>query len=245
MKSVEDLLERRKKVMLSFSAGKDSAVLLELLRPYWEQLTIVWCNQGNPYPETVAYMERVAKMVPNFVCVLGDQPQNVKDFGYPVDVIPLELTAQGNSYTGKPTIKVRPYWDCCGANMWKPMEDFVIRGDYDGVIRGQKQVDPLRNPMPSGTVVNGVEYVFPINDWAEEQISEFLTEKDLWPESYKRGIPTSLDCMNCTAYAAENQGRIKDLESINTQAAVEVATVHTILFNAMKRNMDSLEKCYG
>jgi len=245
VKAFEDFLSRHDRVMLQFSAGKDSAVTLELLKPYLDKIDVVWCNPGNPYPETLEYMERIAKAVPHFKCVLGSQPQSVAFSGWPVDVVPLDHTAKGNALAGEATIRLRPFWECCEANMWKPMQDEVIRGGYSGVIRGQKEVDRLKNPLPSGTVVEGVEYFYPIDDWTEGQVVEFLNTYDLWPESYKRGLKASLDCMTCTAYCRDTPGRLKDLRHIDIEAWRRVAGVHLALSDALQDQKTWLENCYA
>lgn len=245
MKELEDFLSRHSKVMFQFSAGKDSAVVLQLLKPYWDKIDVVWCNPGNPYPETLEYMERISKMVPHFVCVLGNQPGNVARCGWPVDIVPLSHTAKGNALSGEATIQFRPFWECCEANMWWPMQRAIITGDYTGVIRGQKEVDRLKNPMPSGAVAEGVEYFYPIDVWTEGQVEEFLSTYDLWPESYKRGLKVSLDCMTCTAYMRDNPGRLRDLRHVDIQAWRTVAGVHIALSDALQDQKTWLENCYA
>lgn len=92
MKNFEDFLSRHKKVMLQLSSGKDSAAVLWLLQPYWDKFDVVWVNPGNPYPETLEYMEKIQKLVPRFICVLGNQPQDIQRNGWPVDIVPLDHT---------------------------------------------------------------------------------------------------------------------------------------------------------
>ena len=113
-----DFFDRHQKVMLSFSAGKDSAAVLWLLRPYWELLDVVWCNQGNPYPETEEYMLSIAEMVPNFKMIMGNSPLWIKQNGYPVDILPMESTPVGLTFTRQNNPKLSFYWDCCNANIF-------------------------------------------------------------------------------------------------------------------------------
>jgi len=244
MKTIEEFLKGKKKVMLQFSAGKDSAAMLWLLQPYWDKLDVVWCNPGNPYPETVSYMEKIAKLVPRFFCVLGGQPLDVAKHGWPVDAVPLDHTAKGDEFSGGQTIHFRPFWECCERNMWKPVEDFVIHGGYDGVIRGQKSVDRLKNPMPSESVVGGVEYFYPLENWSRKDVLNFLGE-DRLPESYKRGLKVSLDCMTCTAYLRDNPGRMNDLRKIDIEVWKRVAIVHLTLSDSLQAQKTWLENCYA
>lgn len=244
MQKIADFFKRHKKVMFQLSAGKDSAAALWLLQDYWPHMDVVWCNAGNPYPETLELMTEWQKRLPNFCCVLGDQPNDVSANGWPVDVVPMESTQIGMMLTGQSTIKLRPFWECCGNNMWNPMQQEVIRGGYSGVIRGQKLCDKLKAPTRSGDVQQGVEYLFPIEDWTDEDVLEFLGEERL-PGSYKRGMRSSLDCMNCTAFAAENPGRIADLKTIDERAWKEVSLVHLTLLTHLEMTMNALRRSHG
>ena len=244
---VEDFFQRHAygRVMLQFSAGKDSAATLWALRDYWLEMDVVWINPGNPYPETVEYMERIASIVPRFQCVLGNQPANIMRKGWPVDILPMETTQLGLEAHRKSGIMLRPFWDCCGDNMWKPMADWVKHGNYSGVIRGQKSCDSMQNrSITSGTVVEGVEYLLPIEHWTDKEVIDFLGP-DRLPESYKRGLRSSLDCMNCTAYTAENPGRVADLERIDADSHRDVAVVHLYLLNAISAHTEALRSCHA
>lgn len=240
---IEAFFARHERVCFQFSSGKDSAAVLWLLEEYWPQMDIVWGNPGNPYPETVAYMEAIAKRVPRFKCVLGNQAQDILAKGWPVDIVPMEATQIGMMLKGKPTLRLRPFWECCTNNMWSPMQEFVKQGDYSGVIRGQKQSDCLRGPFTSGAVIDGVEYFHPIEDWTDAQVVAFLGDR--LPESYKRGLRSSLDCKNCTAYTSENSGRIADLEHIDKQAWQEVTAVHLHLLDAIAAHTDAIRSCHA
>jgi len=244
MTPIDEFFARRKKVMLQFSSGKDSAAVLWLLEPYWDKVDVVWGNAGNPYPETLAYMHKIEKLVPRFFSVLGQQQRDIAHCGWPVEAVPLGNTAKGNALSGEAKILFRPFWECCESNLWKPVEEAVIAGGYDGVIRGQKSSDKLKNPMQSGTILNGVEYFYPINDWTDKDVFEYLGEEKL-PESYKRGMLTSLDCMTCTAYTRGNPGRLNDLRKIDIDAWKRTAVAHLALADALQEQKTWLENCYA
>lgn len=222
-----DFFDRHQKVILQLSAGKDSAAVLWLLRPYWDLLDVVWCNQGRPYPETEKYMLSIAEMVPNFKMIMGNSPLWIKKNGHPVDILPMESTSIGQKFTRQDNPKLSFYWDCCNANMWYPMEQFVKQEGYTGVIRGQRNDEFLQGVVRDGSVIDGIEYSLPIANWTAEQVLEYLG--DMVPASYKRGLTSSLDCMNCTAYLRETAGRLSDLEQINKDVYEEVKSVHLYL----------------
>ena len=238
-----DFFSTHDKVMLQFSAGKDSAACLWLLEEFWGQMDVVWVNPGNPYPETLAYMEKISKLVPRFKVVLSKQPQDIAQHGWPVDVVPMEATQIGQEMTGETGPRLRPFWECCWNNMWGPMLEEVTRGGYDGIIRGQKLADSLKGPLRTGSQVDGVEYFHPLEDWTDEQVKKFLGDR--LPDSYKRGLPSSLDCMDCTAYAKENAGRIADLEAIDETSWVKVTVIHKHLLDSLDAHLTAIRNCHG
>ena len=243
--TIDEFFSRHERVALQFSAGKDSAATLWLLHDYWDQMEVVWGNPGDPYPETITYMEKVANLVPHFSCVLGDQPKDVLRNGWPVDIVPMENTELGRALRREavgPTL--RPFWECCTKNLWGPMERFIEEGGFTGVIRGQKSCDRLSGPLASGAIVAGREYLYPIEDWTDEQVFAYLGSEKL-PPSYNRGLCSSLDCKTCTAYTSENKGRIADLRAIDPRAWQQVTAVHLHLLNRLSEHAEAIRSCHA
>lgn len=224
MSGIAEFLDIHEKVALQFSCGKDSAACLWLLEPWWDQIEVVWVNSGNAYPETIDYMDRIRQMVPNFTELHGYQPQWVRQHGHPVDVLPMSMSVFQSCMGDRRTLLVQPFSQCCSANLWTPMQNWIIGNQVTGVIRGQKTCDPLHNGVKHLQWVEGVQYYFPVESWSDERVIDYLGDRI--PDSYKRGIKTSLDCLNCTAYVAENQERFADLEKLYPSIAAEVRTVH-------------------
>ena len=243
MPNFDEFFSRHERIVLELSGGKDSAAVLWLLEPYWGKLDVLWCNPGNPYPETLAYMHKIASIVPRFFTILGDQPRNVTKNGWPVDILPAETSDTAMHAYGVARPKLQSFWDCCSDNMWRPMDNWVKLGKYTAIIRGQKLSDTLKNFVLSGDIVDGVEYLHPIENWVDENVLEFLG--DQVPDSYKRGLKSSLDCMNCTAYTAENAGRISDLALIDKTAYTEVTAVHLYLIDCIDSHLTSIRACHG
>lgn len=214
------------KTLLSFSAGKDSAACLYMLRENWHEIDVVWCNPGDPYPETVEYMNSIREMVPRFIEVKSDSRGWIKQHGHPVDFLPAHRALQRS---------MQSVWTCCGKNLWEPMHRFVHENGYKRVIRGQKASDSLKSPVMSGQVIDGVEYVFPLESWTDDDVLSYLGPR--LPPSYARR-KTSLDCMRCTAYIADND--VADLEKIDKEAAEEVKSVYSMLRSDMVSALDAL-----
>lgn len=232
---------RHERVMLQFSAGKDSAACLYLLEPFRDRLTVAWMNPGNPTQEVTTYMERIAKLVPHFLEVKGKQPEWIRQNGYPVDVLPFPSTRLGRVANDTQVVRFAPAESCCRANMWEPMAAAVIAGDYTAVIRGQKACDSLKIPVVSGTVIDGIEYCFPLESWSDEQVFEFIGPN--LPPGYARGLHSSVDCKNCTAYAEEHRGLAEDLSYEEPEAAAEIRTVHAELHRQLSDYLETLKGC--
>lgn len=193
---------RHERAMLFFSSGKDSAACLQLLKPYWGRFDVVWCNMGNPYPETVEYMKQIRAEVPRFVELKGNQPETLKKLGYPVDALPISTLPFSTKFT--------PFTQCCGANFWGVMLRYIVENKITGVIKGQKLADKMRSTANSGFSAFGVEIWHPLETWADADVRAYLGKNI--PDSYKRGNMSSLDCINCTAYLAENGPRLLELK---------------------------------
>jgi 3'-phosphoadenosine 5'-phosphosulfate sulfotransferase (PAPS reductase)/FAD synthetase len=239
MSALSDFIDRHARIVLLFSAGKDSAACLKLLRPHLDHVLVAWANPGNPYPETVDYMVGVQHTVPHFTVTPGHQPLFIKLHGYPADVMPFAATPTGRGATRSDGPRLVPMEQCCRANLWEPMHKVVVDYGATGCIRGDKACDQLRSNVSSGQWHGGFEFHFPLWDWTEQQVLDYLGD-DL-PPSYRRGLKTSLDCMNCTAYQAENPGRMADLREHYPQAYAEVAPIVFWMRDTAKRHLAALE----
>lgn len=242
--AIDEFFLRHERIMLQFSGGKDSAATLWLLQPWWDRMDVVWSNSGNPYPETLDYMTEIEKLVPRFFVVRGSQPTDIAANGWPVDVLPFEASAVGRTLSRQSEVPLRLFWECCWNNLWKPMQDFAKQGNYDGIIRGQKSSDTLKAPLNSLSIIDGVEYFHPIESWTDEQVFEFLGP-DRTPASYKRGLKTSLGCINCTAYVGHNPGRMKDLEQNFPKVFQEITPVHLRLLDLLSGHVQALRDTYA
>lgn len=197
------------KCVLWFSGGKDSLACLHLLRPHWDLLTVMWCNTGAAFPETIEQMDRIRAMVPHFIEVKGDQPAHVELMGLPADVVPVRNTAVGKMFHQNDGVLLQPYWECCAASFWQPMQQAILDMGATLVIVGQRKAEARRNPISSGHIENGIMIRFPIEDWSEYQVFDFLRRKGVEIQKHYDYTKTSLDCWSCTAYLDENQGRMR------------------------------------
>lgn len=230
----ETFLSRHEKVVLQLSSGKDSAACLYLLEPWWDRIDVVWGNPGNPYTETVEYMRHIASMVPRFFEVKGNQPDFVARHGMPVDFAISTHTCQR---------KLVPFWDCCAENLWKPVWEFIKTGGYTGIIRGQKFCDSTKPEAVSGTIENGIELYCPLENWSDLQVVDFLGDR--LPISYKRGLQSSLECRDCSAYVSESIARIAELEYLDPESYKRVKAAHAVIMPYVRKLTEDLGGLYA
>lgn len=195
---------RHDRVALHFSGGKDSLACLHLLRHYWHKLTVYWVDTGAAFPETVALMERVAAMVPSFARVAGNQPGVIEAFGIPSDMVPVDATPIGLMAKGR-GIAIQDRYSCCMRSMWAPMRERMEQDRVTLVIRGQKNADQLRVPVPSGYIEGGIEYLFPLQDWDDAQVMAYLRDNGIEIPRFYETLRSSPDCMTCSAYWEEGR----------------------------------------
>jgi len=204
--------------VLQFSGGKDSLAVLMLCQKVWDEICVVWVNTGAAYSDVVDYMDMWERRLPHFFVVESNQPEQIRENGWPVDVVPVNRTRYAANFMGCKGCRFQSYLDCCKENIWLPMHDASMRILNDGVaeekfiLRGQRDADTRKAPARSGDVVDGVTYLFPIQDWTDEQVWQYLKDvKAPIPPYYAEGEKTSRDCWDCTAYVKDNGARIQAL----------------------------------
>lgn len=200
-------------IVLQFSGGKDSLACLQLLKPRWNEIIVCWVNTGKAFPETLQLMERVRSQVPHFHEVRSTQ--TIEQDGYPADIVPVSRSTFGQLLEPSTEPRFQSRYVCCGSALWKPMGQAMKDLGATVVIRGQKKCDSPRSPYASGTVQDGVEYQFPLEDWTDEQVYRYLREEGVdLPANYGR-MNTGLDCWNCTAYLRENVGKFAYMKAFH------------------------------
>lgn len=218
--AIDAAFDRHERIALQLSGGRDSLACLHLLRPYWDRLTVYWCNTGDTFPETRAIMQVVALKVPRFVEIAGRQPEVIAMFGLPSDIVPSSRTPLGVMVSGQPAQILQDRYSCCALSMMDPTHKRMLADGITLIIRGQKNADSLKSPVRSGTVIDGIEFLFPIEDWSAQQVNDFLRDQGVSMPRFYTMLNSSPDCMTCSAWWEE--GKAQYLKQYHPDAYAEV-----------------------
>lgn len=237
---MNEFLNRHEKIALMFSGGRDSIACLELYRAYLDKITVVWVNTGANFPEIEEYMDQLN--VPNFVEVRTNQPLSIELNGHPVDVLPVNYSSIGQAVTSHKNIKLRTYFDCCAENQWIPAHLKIEELGITCVIRGQRQAESHKNPIKSGEVLDGVEYVFPILNWSDQDVLEYLKSKNIEITERLSMSHSSLDCWNCTAYVADSKERFEYIKKHYPQEHEKVVNLLKKIDNVVTAELNKIRQ---
>lgn len=200
--SLQHVIDRHKNIALQLSGGRDSIACLYLMRPYWDRLTVYWCDTGAAYPETVALMQKIRDAVPSFAVIEGQQPQVIAQHGIPTDILPASATPMGVNGSGKGAL-MQDRYTCCLRSIMLPLHQRMLDDGITLIIRGQKTADRLKSIVRSGETHDGIEYLFPIEDWDTAQVMAYLTEHGAPIPRFYQMLNSAPDCMTCSAYWEE------------------------------------------
>lgn len=236
MTHLDDIFDRHQRIGLQLSGGKDSLATAYLLRPYWPRLTFYWVNTGDTFPETREAIERVRAEVPNFVEIDGRQSMVLAQFGIPSDIVPASHTFDGLMVSGKPGPLIQDRYSCCVRTIMRPMAERMAQDGITLVIRGQRLDDKLKAPIRSGHVENGIEYLFPIEDWSADEVLDYLRAEQIPVPRFYTMLDHAPDCMTCSGWWEEGVAKYlkvyhpdaygivqQRLDAINTAVSEHIA----------------------
>jgi len=205
-------------------------------------MTVVWTNSGDLFPEIVEYMARVKENTPKFVEVSSDTTSTIGVKGYPVDVLPVDYTSLGQFCTESKSIKLRNYLECCYENISYPMHKYVKESGATLVIRGNRKSESHRTPVENGAVIGGVQYIFPIWDWTDDDVVQYLEQvgEELTPRL--RIHHSSLDCKSCTAYTNHSQERMQYIKQYHPVVFQNLQGVFKEIKKAQEKESEGLDK---
>jgi phosphoadenosine phosphosulfate reductase len=216
---VDDAISRHERIALQFSGGKDSLATLFLLRDHWDKLTVYWTNPGDPVPEVMEVVEQVKALVPHFVEISGRVVEQIEAYGLPSDLVPTTSTPFGRSAYGG-GIKLQDRFQCCYNSLMLPMHERMVQDGITLIIRGQKSADTMKSQLRSGALDQGIELLFPLEHWTDEQVLAWLDEHAFVPDFY-RSLKASPDCLTCSAYWSEGRAAWLKIKHPEAHAAYQ------------------------
>jgi phosphoadenosine phosphosulfate reductase len=203
-----DVIGRHGRGALSFSGGKDSTVCAWLLRPIADKVTLYCCDTGDLLPETQAVIEQVAPLFPHFVMIRRDTAAWIAEHGLPSDLVPYQSHPIGRMIGQASRPPLVSKYDCCYSNIMLPLLEAIKQDGHTLLIRGTKTVDMPRLPISDGGQSEGLEVCYPLQDWTDAEVMQFLREHEA-PVSkvyaYEHAS-SSLDCATCPGWWKDRRG---------------------------------------
>lgn len=220
------------KIVLAFSGGKDSWACLWLNRDQLDRILVVWVNTGKNYPEMLATIDMARAMCPNFVEVIVDRDGQNAYHGIPSDLVPINWTRLGQEVTHAKPVMIQSYLQCCYENIGANLQAYCKENGITELIRGQRSDEGHKSSARDGSVVDGITYRQPIENWTAQQVLDFVAEHMPLPDHF-RFQHSSMDCYDCTAFAAESRDRVAYTKAHHPALYVEYAARKTAIHQAL------------
>lgn len=205
--AIRAALARHTRVAFQLSGGKDSVAALLLLRPFWDRLTVYYCDSGDAMPETQLMIKQLAWRLPRDLEIVPGRVQQVRaQFGLPTDLLPWTSAQAAHWLNTGSTPLMQDRVSCCFRSVMAPLHERMIADGMTLIIRGQKQSDELKGPLRSGMVLDGFEFLYPVEAWSDADCFAYVLAHGLvLPRTYAGGMNHSADCMTCTAWCEDNR----------------------------------------
>lgn len=223
----DEAFSKHQRVAFLCSGGKDSIAALYYMKDYWDKMVVCWVNTGDLCPHVESYMQKISQEVPNFVASYGDVRKWHEDNGWPSPIVPVDYTSYGQAVSGKKPTKICGTYECCQANIHKPVADLVKSVGATAVFTGARDADELRDPRPSGAWANGSQWFQAIGDWSDEEVFDYLRSIGITDPRFF-GDDTSIDCLSCTGYP-KYIGRAEYIKQHHPQEHQEVQRRYNLI----------------
>jgi phosphoadenosine phosphosulfate reductase len=245
---ISSIVGRHKKIAFQFSGGKDSTAALFIMQPFWDRMTVYFCDSGDSMPETLEVVNKVKALVPTFVTVAGRVNESRAFFGWPTDILPWTSAALAHANNAGTTAVMQDRVSCCYRSVMEPMHERMLLDGITLIVRGQKNSDKFKGQFHSGDVVDGFEFLYPIQDWNDEQCFAAMREHGIEPQRfYSEGLTHSGDCLQCTAWNEDNRAAYLKKHYPESYAlyANNIRLIATALETPLSNFRKELENCHA
>lgn len=203
----DDVISRHERIALQLSGGRDSLATLYLMRPWLGRIVVYWGNTDDAYPETLEAIAIARALCPHFVEVSGRQPDVVREFGIPSDIVPVNRVPLGLSGAGLDAPLIQDRYSCCWRVVMLPLYQRMKADGITLIIRGQRNADNLKGPLRSGDVLDGFEFLYPIEQWSDQDVNDYLISEGAPLPRFYESMNTTPGCMTCSAYWEDGQAQ--------------------------------------
>lgn len=236
MHHIIEAVQRHERIALQVSGGRDSIACLYLLQEkgVLPLVDVYWLNTGAAFPETIEIMAKVSELV-RVTEIDGKQPQVIEQFGIPTDVLPRSCTPMGIA-TGQSSVKMQDTYSCCYRVVMEPMHRRMIDDGITLIIRGQKAADGHKSPLTSGSIENGIEYLFPIENWSANDVDAYLKKHNAPVHPAYEFMETTPDCMTCSGWWED--GRANYLQVKHPDVYKEYRRKLSVISAEARRHID-------
>lgn len=195
------VIDAHKHIAVQFSGGRDSLALLLALRPYWDRITVYYTNSGDAYPETAALVSVVKSVVPHFVEIIGRVHEVHEQMGWPSDVMQPGTGFQFARDDIDGYVPLIDRHNCCFQSIMAPMHERMKADGITLLMRGQRNEDSTKSHVVNGSVIEGIQLLFPIAHWTTADVEKCIEDHGVpLPPFYAAGMTSTPDCMRCTAW---------------------------------------------
>ena len=201
---LESVLNRHERIALSFSGGKDSLAVLELMRVHLHRMTVYHLDTGDLLPEMVEHVARCAETIPNFVRIESHVDRFIDQYGLPTDLLPFSAHPVGQAM-GEPKTRLVSRYVCCWNNLMLPLYQRVLDDGNTLLIRGTKQADMVRLPISSGEAIDGVEILYPLQSWTNAEVRAYLAVNGIKLPALYEHFENAPECARCPAWLGEGR----------------------------------------
>jgi len=176
------------KIALVSSFGSESAVLLHMAAQIKPGIPVIFLNTGKLFGETLRYRRRLERE-------LG--LTNI------IDVKPDEQEVEAEDKSG--LLWTRDPDACCALRKVRPL-DRALKG-YDASITGRKrfQAQTRAHLKPIERTTKGYK-VNPLIDWTQEELHQYIKDRNLPVHPLVEDGYLSIGCMPCTRRVQPGEG---------------------------------------